>query len=774
MMLESGQILAARYSLLRKLGEGENTQVWHVRDRATSSDRVLKVLVADGAGPRERFLEVARLQQSVVHPNVQPCESVFDGEPAFVVFPDIAPADLAELRGRSWAELLPVLAGIVEGLAVLHRHSIVHRDLKPSNVLLHSAGVPQIADFGLAARIGDSAAPPGGSPFSMSPQQLENAPPSASDDIYGFGALSYELLSGYPPFYPDAKRERVLEEAPAPFPPRLGVPPALEQLIRRCLAKQPDDRPASWEEVADALRAVAMSSAPAAARPAAAQVELRPPPVSGGAIAPEWRRESSPAPSAEQLRSQGFRRGLVAAALAFLMVAAGLVFFALPRWVERTPETPVAAPATSAPTAPAPAPTAPAPDLQQLAEAKRAFEELRPTVAQRLETLDKRAADIWAGEGLARGRESFAAADEAFAQRDYVAALERLRAADQDLAAVAQRAPEALKAAVAAGAAAIESGDAAKAREQFALALKIDPSSAAARRGLERAGTLDEVLRLLADAAAAERDGQSAAALSAYRKALELDPDTRVARDGIARLEGQAVQAAFSAAMSQGLEALARQDYPAARAAFTRAGELRPGAPEVADGLARVERRLGDEAIAGHLESARQAEREERWSDALAAYRRALDVDRNLLPALQGLERAEPRAMLDAELAAYLERPERLFSPEVRGAARAALLRAQSVPDPGPVLSRQIATVDRLVSAAETPVRVALASDNLTEVTIYRVGRLGTFEHKDMELLPGRYTVVGVRAGYRDVRRELEVQPGRDGSTLEIRCEEPI
>jgi len=84
------------------------------------------------------------------------------------------------------------------------------------------------------------------------------------------------------------------------------------------------------------------------------------------------------------------------------------------------------------------------------------------------------------------------------------------------------------------------------------------------------------------------------------------------------------------------------------------------------------------------------------------------------------------------------------------------------------------ALVERLVDAAETPVQVALASDNLTDVTIYRVGRLGTFERKDVDLLPGRYTVVGVRAGFRDVRRELNVPPGGDAPMLVIRCEEPI
>jgi hypothetical protein len=149
-------------------------------------------------------------------------------------------------------------------------------------------------------------------------------------------------------------------------------------------------------------------------------------------------------------------------------------------------------------------------------------------------------------------------------------------------------------------------------------------------------------------------------------------------------------------------------------------------------------------------------------------------VDANLLAAQQGVERAEPRAMLDAELAAYLARPERLFSSEVRGAAKSVLQQARSIPSPGPLLTRQVSEVSALLAAAETPVRVAFASDNQTEVTIYRIGKLGTFERKDMELMPGKYTVVGTRAGFRDVRRELMILPGQPAPSLEIRCEEQI
>jgi hypothetical protein len=187
-----------------------------------------------------------------------------------------------------------------------------------------------------------------------------------------------------------------------------------------------------------------------------------------------------------------------------------------------------------------------------------------------------------------------------------------------------------------------------------------------------------------------------------------------------------------------------------------------------------VQRALDDRVIAKHLASARKYEREERWSDALGEYRAALAVDAKLLDAKQGVERVEPRVMLDAALASYLDRPERVFSDAVRGAARATLAQAAAIADPGPVLAGQMTRLRALLAAAETPVRLVIASDKLTDVTIYRVGKLGVFDRKDMEVLPGRYTVVGTRSGFRDVRREITILPGSVPPELTIRCEEKI
>jgi tetratricopeptide (TPR) repeat protein len=773
-MLQSGQFLAARYTLLRKLGEGRVAQVWQARDREDGGDRVLKILTTTSGAEREQFLASARLQRQLRHPRLQSCTTVHEGEPAFAVFADVASGDLAAWRGRPWTVLLPALADIADGLAAMHASGLVHRDLKPANVLIDAEGRAMLADFGLAAGVGDPAAAGGGSPFSMSPQQRDGAAPAIADDIYGFGALAYELLSGYPPLYPDPERAR--HEPPAALRPGL-VPAALESLVMRCLAKLPADRPKDMSEVARSLRSLELGSASREpTRTAARPVALKPPADAEPAIAPQWTRTNEQGPSPGQLRAQGFRRGLLVAGFVVLLLGAGFVFLLLPRWVERNaagdpPAPPVVESKSSLQEVPKPDAVK---DLERLALARRDFESLRPSAAQRLGSLESRAAGVWGGEGFARGKRLLADADAAFGRREYVEALATLRAADADLVSTEKLAVVKLREALAAGAAGLESGDAAAARAGFERALQIEASNAVAKRGLERATTLDEVRALLAEARMLEERGDTTGATAEYRKALALDRDALDAREGIARLQAQASSAEFAGAMSQGLDALARRDYAAARESFERAGRLRPGSPEVADAIAQVERALGARSLAANVEAAQAAEREERWADALTEYRKALTADPNLLAAQQGVERAEPRAQLDAELRAYAERPERLYSPDMRNAARAAITRARAVPQAGPVLRGQIAAVESLVTAAETPQRVALTSDNQTDVTVYRVGRLGTFERKDVELLPGRYTVVGQRAGYRDVRREITLLPGRDAPTVVIRCEEPI
>jgi hypothetical protein len=778
-MLENGQILAARFALLRRLGAGRWGEVWLAHERDGGREFALKVLTPALAGQpelRARFLAAARLQRELTHPAVLRCEEIVDSDPCFAVLAYASGGSLSTWRGRPWSDVVPVLDRVAQGLAALHASGYAHRDLKTANVLLDEQGQAYLSDFGVAARIGQPDSAPPGSPFSASPQQLAGQPPCVSDDVYGFGALAYELLSGYPPHYPDAAAAAAGAELPATIPTRVPVPAALTRLVLDCLSPSPDARPGGMAELREALARTLGTDSHTASPPIEPRAALRAPAEAPVPIEPRWRRARTAGEDGADRDRHALRRGLVWTAFAALVVAAILVIFALPRWVQPPPvaTAPPAEDPAAAQAARAAAQAARQRDLKRLAELKREYEQLLPSVRGRLDALVARAAGEWGGEAFARARRTFDGAAQKFAARDYEPALAELKRVAADLTTTEKAAEAALRAALEAGSAALESGAAADAERQFALALKLKPGHAQATRGLERAKALDEVRRLLAEAARVEGEGRSDDAAALYRKTLALDRDATPAQQGLARIQSAQSGSAFAAAMSQGLSALAAGNLDEAGAAFERAGRIRPGAPEVQDGLAQVARARGDAGITTHLAAAERAEREERWQTALEAYRQALAIDPNLLAAQEGAERAEPRAAIEAQLNGYAARPERLFSTEVRGAARAALHQARSINPAGPVLRGQIDKVTALVESAEVPVAVSLNSDNQTDVTIYRIGRIGMFDRKDMELLPGRYTIVGTRSGFRDVRREVTVLPGQTPPPVAIRCEEPI
>jgi hypothetical protein len=141
--------------------------------------------------------------------------------------------------------------------------------------------------------------------------------------------------------------------------------------------------------------------------------------------------------------------------------------------------------------------------------------------------------------------------------------------------------------------------------------------------------------------------------------------------------------------------------------------------------------------------------------------------------AVAGRARSLVRDAVDRRLQAYLDRPDRLAAEAVAREA-AGLLEQTADLQAGPRLAAKRAALEKLLAGVGQPVAVRFLSDGQTQVTILRVGPLGAFKEKDLELRPGSYVVVGARAGFRDVRRTLVVPVGRSPSSVEVRCDEAL
>ncbi len=259
----AGLRIAGRYTLAEKLGSGGQGEVWRAFDAQTALAVALKILTrtfapqGDPWGMLQREHEVVR---ELDHPLIlKTYPPICDGDLAVMPMKLATGGDLRPLLGAPYVDIVPVLIDLARALEYAHEHGVVHRDLKPANVLFDEAGRLQLADFGVAGRAQEGIqidqARTGWSPSSASPQQLMGLPPAPADDLYGLGALAFELLTGIPPFFPDFNVQRVLHD-PVPAIEAVHLaPPRLLGLVRSMLAKNPRHRPQSMSGVIIGLNA---------------------------------------------------------------------------------------------------------------------------------------------------------------------------------------------------------------------------------------------------------------------------------------------------------------------------------------------------------------------------------------------------------------------------------------------------------------------------------------------------------------------------------------
>ena len=455
-----------------------------------------------------------------------------------------------------------------------------------------------------------------------------------------------------------------------------------------------------------------------------------------------------------------------------VLIAAAVFAFALfPRLVERSQARKPAAAATPAPSsAPTAAPLSPEEAAALKSKADALLEQL---LAQQSQLQDLHA-ESWGAEEYARYKELGNGGEDAFLANDFAQAVAKYTDALTVGGELLARSDDIVKRAFAAGQEAFAAGNAEVAIAQYDIVLGIEPGNEAAKAARARAERLPEVLALVARGNNERDAGEAQKAMTTYREALAIDPRWEPASRALAAVSAGVRDSDFETAMSQGSKALAAQNYAEAEHMFRAALALRPQAREAQDGLTQADEGLKLSKIALTEARALAFEKRELWDQAIAQYKGALADDPTLVFARVGLDRATARAGLDAKLRNLIDNPTLLFGDTVLADARKLVADARTVPEPGPVLSDQIDKLERLVTLAATPIAVQLQSDQHTEVTVYRVGPIGSFASKELQLRPGTYTAIGSRNGYRDVRQTFTVLPGRTLPPINVICSEPI
>ena len=351
--LEGARVLGGRYELGEVLGRGGMAVVRVAQDRVLGRRVAIKLLRPDLAQDPEvlsRFRREARSVAALNHPAVVGVHDV--GEDAagpgdvaapFLVMELVRGATVRDLLGQQRPTRDPaqpgvgvemavaITTGVLAALAYSHRAGIVHRDIKPANVMLTPDGQVKVMDFGIARALADAASTAThtsavlGTAQYLSPEQARGRPVDARTDLYSTGCLLYELLTGRPPFRGDSAvslaYQHVSEPPDPPSDHAPGLPAALDRVVLRALAKEPDDRYADADafrrDLEDAARGVdvappsAVAAASTTAMPAAA-APLGPVPLAEPG-------DEDPAPPAGQ---RGRRAVVVLAALVGLALVA--------------------------------------------------------------------------------------------------------------------------------------------------------------------------------------------------------------------------------------------------------------------------------------------------------------------------------------------------------------------------------------------------------------------------------------------------------------------
>ncbi len=738
-------ILKNRYQLVKCLGEGGLSFVWLAKDIKLELFVALKFLnenLKHDLNYVKSFRNEWKIAHNLVHPNIiKVFEYHADSFTPFYAMQYIDGYEISVLSKGELTNIIQPFSLVLGAISYLHAQEIFHGDIKINNILLNQKGQPFLIDFGSSNNLLDHDANQNKSNNRISEY--------ISKDIHSLGVLFYEIIHGLP--LKNDNKSKII------FDSRLSheLKNIIKEMINNSLVTGP--------QVSDIQSKF---------------IELGYKP--SNAVIPIKKNDQGISIEAISFGDKDLQNyednkstdgiPLKKFLISFSMVICIFLFviFVLPNQIKsNTSPVKVEAPTNSPPIEDE------TKNIELLLQERIQADKALAIFLSKVSYLRDKGIEKWGGNAYLSINNIYQEGDNFYLQSIYKKAAENYKFASLELDKLSNQMDQILENNVNNGLNALKIDNFNDAIKYFDIVVSIEPENNIYMNYYKRALNLEELLIFTAQGRAFEEDFKFESARDTYQIALELENDYEPILLLLENLENKIKRRDFENKMSEGFVALKRNNFESAKALFSNAREMDSGSKEPHDAILQVIENEKDQKIIQLEKQGNNQEDQELWELAVISYQELLELDSDLLFAKEGLERSVTRELLHRNIQNYIDDFDLLTEPGMINKATESLFAALKY-DQKPRLFAQTSELKRLLKLANTPVSISLVSDNLTDVTIFRIGKLYKFDNKKIVTLPGKYVGVGIRNGYRDVRVEFKVTPDQSVRPIVIICKEEI
>jgi hypothetical protein len=392
--------------------------------------------------------------------------------------------------------------------------------------------------------------------------------------------------------------------------------------------------------------------------------------------------------------------------------------------------------------------------------------------------LKSKSIEKWNAEKFSIALENISSGDDLYREGEYLRSIKQYREALDQLNNLKEDAAKIIESTIISANNNIEKLDSELTVEQtinsINLAFAIDKNNESIKLLKERSLKLPDLFNKVMQSDQFINEQKYEDAFSVLSEAIMLDPYRKKTKTSMENLNKQIKEKTFIEFMSEGFEAMDQNNFSSARKVFNEALKTYPERPDVYDALNQLESRESSFQIKERIKNAEANENLENWSEAKKEYEALLESDNSLVSLKARLINVRIRAELDEQLENLINNPLTLRSDELHQKAKKLLKTAQGINQRGAKLEKQIKSVSKIIVQARNPIPVNFFSDNKTKVTIFKIGSLGLFEKRTIELVPGYYVALGQRIGFRDIRLDFAIEPNEVDKNISIMCVERI